>query len=537
MKRLFPLLTFLAVALISMAMAGFAYFATQEATRIKFEATVDDAISRIETRLDLHLTLLRATQAFFDAHGNHVSRTDFQAFISALDVGVNFPGLRGIGVLQLVRAGDEAIAERAIRQEQGLERKVYPQSEQKWRAPVLLFEPLKPSSDKVIGFDMFAEPVRRAAIEAAMQDDAHHATAPIMLGKNSEVEPYPGFIVFARLKLDAAPVTVDASTPVTQGFLYAAFRANELFQSALRRIPLLPVHVDIYDSSIEERNLIFSSATPAVTGIGRIVDTRRMNVAGRQWILQFQPTTAFSPPSSRVIPVMLGLFGLLSAVAISLVARYKERAYDAAERLHETAEKSLMEKDLMLQEMKHRIKNLITRILAISRQTALRATDVKEFSESFSARLQAMAASQDMLTRSRWQKADLSELLRIELGQVFGKDLPEGLLSGPQVLLNETATQALGLTFHELATNALKYGEAGNSVDALKVDWRVERLDRKRVLVLNWRESGQEDLGEPESTGFGTRLIDMNITRELDGSIDRRFLPSGLQVEIRIPLK
>jgi two-component sensor histidine kinase len=234
---------------------------------------------------------------------------------------------------------------------------------------------------------------------------------------------------------------------------------------------------------------------------------------------------------------MLGLFGLLSAVAISLVARYKERAYDAAERLHETAEKSLMEKDLMLQEMKHRIKNLITRILAISRQTALRATDVKEFSESFSARLQAMAASQDMLTRSRWQKADLSELLRIELGQVFGKDLPEGLLSGPQVLLNETATQALGLTFHELATNALKYGEAGNSVDALKVDWRVERLDRKRVLVLNWRESGQEDLAEPESTGFGTRLIDMNITRELDGSIDRRFLPSGLQVEIRIPLK
>jgi two-component sensor histidine kinase len=142
-----------------------------------------------------------------------------------------------------------------------------------------------------------------------------------------------------------------------------------------------------------------------------------------------------------------------------------------------------------------------------------------------------------MLTRSRWQKADLRELLRIELGQVFGKDLPEGLLSGPQVLLDETATQALGLTFHELATNALKYGEAGNSVDALKVEWRVERAGRNKSLVLNWRESGQADLKEPATTGFGTKLINMNITRELYGSIDRRFLPSGLQVEIKVPLK
>ena len=93
-----------------------------------------------------------------------------------------------------------------------------------------------------------------------------------------------------------------------------------------------------------------------------------------------------------------------------------------------------------------------------------------------------MAASQDMLTRSRWQKADLGELLRIELSQAFGKELPDGMLSGPRVMLSETATQALGLTFHELATNALKYGEAGNSADALKVRWSVS--GRLAVAVL-----------------------------------------------------
>ena len=169
----------------------------------------------------------------------------------------------------------------------------------------------------------------------------------------------------------------------------------------------------------------------------------------------------------------------------------------------------------MLQEMKHRIKNSITRVLAIARQTAANAKDIGEFSESFSARLQAMAASQDMLTRSRWQKADLGELLRIELAQVFGKELPDGMLSGPKVLLSETMTQALGLTFHELATNALKYGEAGNSPDALKVEWRLR--DQGDLLALSWRETSNVPVTPPEKPGFGTRLIDMNITQGTEG--------------------
>ena len=536
LKRFFPLLVFLAVALITMVMAGFAYFATQEATRIKFKASVDDAIARVETRLDMHLTVLRVTQAFFAAQDAPISHQQFKTFIDTLDVGVNFPGLRGIGYAQLVRKGDEKLAERIIREGQGLDRQVYPDTDREWRAPVVMFEPLEPSSDVLFGFDMLSEPGRRDAIEAAMQDDLHHATGPVMLGSNSGVQPYRGFLVFTRLKRLAAPEAATAP-PVPQGFLYAAFRANELFHMALQRIPLLPVHVEIYDGRIEPERLMFSSGTPdEAAGLGDIVDTRRMNVAGRQWVLRFRPTSTFAPPSSRVVPVLLGLFGLLLAGAIFVIAHYKERAYDAVEQLHAGAEKSLQEKDLMLQEMKHRIKNLITRVLAIARQTASRSSDVKEFSDSFAARLQAMAASQDMLTRSRWQKADLRELLRIELGQVFGKDLPDDLLTGPRVLLDETATQALGLTFHELATNALKYGEAGTSDAALKVDWRVEQRDRTRTLVMNWRESGQNGLVEPARTGFGTKLIDMNITRELNGTIERRFQPTGLQVEIQIPL-
>jgi len=232
---------------------------------------------------------------------------------------------------------------------------------------------------------------------------------------------------------------------------------------------------------------------------------------------------------------MLGLFGLLLAGAIALIARYQERAYEAAAQLHASAEKSLLEKELMLQEMKHRIKNSIARVLAMARQTASKARDLDEFTASFSARLQAMAASQDLLTRSRWQRGDLGELLRIELGQVFGKELPDAMLQGPRVLLSEATTQALGLTFHELATNALKYGEAGNSPETLKVTWRVEHDGRR--LQLTWTEAGGREVTPPEKPGFGTRLIDMNITRELDGTIRRNYRPDGLEIEIMVPLE
>ncbi|RVD45999.1 histidine kinase, partial [Mesorhizobium sp. M4B.F.Ca.ET.019.03.1.1] len=472
MKKFFPILAFIAVALISLTMAGFAYFATQEAARIKFDATADDALNRIESRIDLHLSLLRSTQALFDARNGDISRNEFKAFFNALDVDNNFAGLRGIGFLRLAKAGDEAAVERDILRDHGVAHQVYPATTQPWRTPIVMFEPIAPSNQASIGYDMFTEPARRVAIEKAMADDQQHASGLIQLGQGTgATQTFPGFLVFVRLNVETAPEVINASRSSTAGFLYAAFRARDLFQTALSRAPLLPVNTEIYDGKVDAGNLLFRSETPPSETLGeRLLVSRKLVVAGRPWTVLFRPTSAFSLPSSRAIPVMLGLFGLLLAGAIALVARYQERAYDAVSLLHETTEKSLLEKELMLQEMKHRIKNSITRVLAIARQTASHATDVKEFSSSFAARLQAMAASQDMLTRSRWQKADLGDLLRIELGQVFGKELPAGILSGPEVLLDETTTQALGLTFHELATNALKYGEAGNSVGALKVD-------------------------------------------------------------------
>jgi CHASE1-domain containing sensor protein/two-component sensor histidine kinase len=527
LKKYFPIVAFAAVALASLAMAGFAYLAAEEATRIKFEATADDALNRIESRVGLHLSLLRDTDAFFTARAGQVSGSEFKTYFDALQVDKNLEGLRGLGLLGMARPGEEALLERAITERLHVEKPIYPRAlDGEWRMPVLLVEPLDRIKLTGIGYDMFSDPLRREAILATIETGEPRATGRVMLGQQAGGEVTPGFLLFSTLE---RPGATD-SRPL--GTVFAAFRTQELLKAVLDKFPQLPVHAEVFDGANDTANLLFRSAAAAADT--DLATTRQLLVAGRPWTIEFRPTAEFTRPSSPAIPVLLGMFGLMLAAAIALLQRYQARAYEAASTLQENAEKSLLEKDLMLQEMKHRIKNSITRVLAIARQTAAGAKDIGEFQDSFSARLQAMAASQDMLTRSRWQKADLGELLRIELAQAFGKELPEGMLNGPKVLLSETMTQALGLTFHELATNALKYGEVGNSSDALKVEWQVR--NQGSVLSLSWRETSSTAVTPPEKPGFGTRLIDMNITRELKGTIRRDYRADGLHIEIEIPL-
>lgn len=537
MKKFFPTIAFVAVALASLVLAGFAYFASRDATRIKFEASADDVVSRIGSRLDMHMSLLRATEAFFSARSGDVSGAEFENFYKTLDVDGNLAGLLSLGYVKLLRPGEEAAAEQEIRQNYGASPTISAVGVP-WVAPIMLLEPTTEENKRFLGFDIAADPSWRRTMELTMADNALHASERRMLDplanwKDHAEAAVPGFVMFVRLGSRDAAQNQD-SVAATKGFLYAVFRARDLFDVILGNAPQLPVSIEAYDQSIDPNNLLFRSEEPPVHGYG-LKTVRMIEVAGRSWAIVLRPTAAFTEPSSPFVPVVLGLFGLLLAGTIAMIARYQERAFDAAAQLHETTEKSLLEKDLMLQEMRHRIKNSIARVLAISRQTAAHSADLKEFSNSFSARLQSMAASQDMLTRSRRQQADLGDLLRVELSQVFGKDLPDGLLSGPQVMLDETMTQALGLTFHELATNALKYGEAGNSVGALKVDWAVEGKGRERTLAFNWTETGKTKLEAPTKTGFGTRLIDMNITRELLGTIEREFRDEGLRVRIRLP--
>jgi two-component sensor histidine kinase len=401
-----------------------------------------------------------------------------------------------------------------------------------------MFEPLNSGNLGAIGFDMFTDPPRRAALEAALKSPEPQATVRLVLGRAvGDEQTYPGFLAFSRIDVMDARDAGGTLKWETVGFLYAAFRAGDLFHTALGKSPLLPVNVEVYDTAVDPDNLLFRSEAPPNGSLGdALAVIRQTVVGGRTWQVVFRPTSTFTPPTSQSVVYLIAATGLLLAAAIAYVMRLQARAHATETALRMSVEKSLKERDLMLQEMKHRIKNSIAKMLAIARQTAANSNSLQDFTSSFVARMQAMAASQDMLTRSQWEKADLGKLLRIELEQVFGPNIEKLHLSGPQMELNETVTQALGLVFHELATNALKYGKAANDDGTLDVEWQIRRTGRQNRLLLAWRERGLSGVSQPATTGFGTKLIDMTITRELGGTITRDFHDDGLRIEIDIPL-
>lgn len=538
MNRFLPLIIFLVVLAIGIGMTSVVYRAEEAGRQSRFEVFADDAIDRVRGRVHQHIALLLATNSFFAAQRGGVSQPAFQDFVAGLDLRGDFEGIRGIGYARLISTGNEYLAEQELLHKYGLNRAVWPASDQQLRTPIVLLEPSDERNRVALGYDMFSESIRRAAMQAAMESGEPRASAPVELVQEITEIKQAGFLVYLPLKsrlADALPQPAERSG--VAGFVYAPFRAGDLHLAALTRTPHLPIVVETYDTTDVAPVLLFRSSTfdDDDVDVSRAVE-RSIEVAGRKWTFFVRATSGFRTKNQHLYTAITGAISLLLAVAMAMSSRFQQKSITTAMELRRVSEKAVQEKDLMLQEMKHRIKNSIARVLAIARQTAANSESLEDFSSSFSARLNSMANAQDMLTRSHWQRADLRELLNKELEQVFGMTCSQEKVTGPAIFLDERTTQALGLTFHELATNALKYGGISTNNGDLSVSWDIVREGKATKLLLDWHETSAVPPEEPSGSGFGTRLIDANIRGELGGTIERAFPSTGMTVRLTIPI-
>jgi PAS domain S-box-containing protein len=182
---------------------------------------------------------------------------------------------------------------------------------------------------------------------------------------------------------------------------------------------------------------------------------------------------------------------------------------------------------LLLREVNHRSKNFLALVQAIARQTL--ATKPEDFMGRFVERIQALAASQDLLVKNAWKGVGLRELARVQLAHF--KDLigTRIELKGPPVLISASAAQAIGMALHELATNAGKYGALTNSTGKVTIEWGLECSQASDTTFgMSWCEQGGPPVAEPSRHGFGSTVIGSLAERSLDASIDLRFHTTGL---------
>lgn len=179
---------------------------------------------------------------------------------------------------------------------------------------------------------------------------------------------------------------------------------------------------------------------------------------------------------------------------------------------------------LMIDELNHRVKNTLATVQSIAMQTARSNAEPERFAESFQARLLALSHTHDLLTRSHWEGADLHEVLEHETAAHGRKRV---LLNGPGAPLKPSAALALGMIFHELATNAAKYGALSVPEGRVAVDWR---LADDGALTIDWREQGGPPVVAPTRRGFGSRLIERSVKHDLAGDITTEYGEDGLFV-------
>ena len=182
---------------------------------------------------------------------------------------------------------------------------------------------------------------------------------------------------------------------------------------------------------------------------------------------------------------------------------------------------------LLMDELNHRVKNTLATVQAIAQQTLRGSATPEQFAEAFESRLLALSKTHNALTDSRWEGAGLWQILQQELSPYGAERVT---LSGADVQLSARVALALGMVFHELATNAAKYG-ALSAGGRLRVSWTMDA----DALLLEWRETGGPAPTPPTRRGFGSRLIERSITGELQGSVMIDYAPEGLICGFTVP--
>lgn len=191
-----------------------------------------------------------------------------------------------------------------------------------------------------------------------------------------------------------------------------------------------------------------------------------------------------------------------------------------------------MRQALLVRELHHRVKNNLATVLAVANLSGRNAASLEEYKSKLRDRIQSMARSHTLLTENAFQRAPITRILENEL-EAYGDASNDRIqLSGPEIELPAEAAVSLGMAFHELATNAGKYGSLSREGGRLNVDWSVKEGQAGRRLHVLWRESGGPPVTPPNRTGFGSRLLDNVIGGQLRGRVQMRFEPSGLVAEI-----
>jgi len=519
------------IATLLAAGASFLYNRGEEADR------ADRVAMQIDMRLRDHIAVLEGVRALYQSDSQS-SGPGIRAYLASLRPQVHAPGMEGIGIAVAMRQGTPAAAEAMLRQNYGRDIPVWPATSQPIGFPVILVEPYTPRRDQALGYDMYSERIRRAAMRRAWQTGQPAASGIVQLVQEKGVaKRQPGFLIYVPIYAgraasgpaapsgDASPPAAFATAPNArpiEAFVYAPFRIHDLMTAVLGSQLETIEGLEIYAGEGPAAPLVFSHGT-----MGWDTHDEKLRIGDRQWTMR----VSYGRLLERIgRPFGIFLFGFAIMLLAMQLHRLQQRRVGAFQALADEQALRAAERELMIGEMAHRMKNAFARIGALARITLRESTSLEDFEARFDGRMRALSDAKQMLVSGAVGSVELGCIVRreLELAGVSAERL--AAIAGPEVQLDDEAAQALSLAVHEFVTNSIKYGAlAGHG--HLAVGWRRDDGE----IELDWTESGLAETPRIDTESFGTQFIRTMIERQLKGSWSRTAVDNSLSIVIRWP--
>jgi two-component sensor histidine kinase len=195
------------------------------------------------------------------------------------------------------------------------------------------------------------------------------------------------------------------------------------------------------------------------------------------------------------------------------------------------------QRDLLVRELHHRVKNLLTAAQSLATLSARSARDPQDFARQFGERLRSLARTHTLLLEEPEGLLSLRALLT-QLLAPYRIEADRIAMTGPDVQLPAEAAVPLGMVLHELATNALKYGALSVPEGRLRIDWQLAPRDGAPLLVLEWTEQdGPAIAAPPQREGFGSQLLRRALSALPDGGTEVTWRKEGLTVRMTLGLR
>ncbi|KAB2922312.1 MAG: PAS domain S-box protein, partial [Dechloromonas sp.] len=295
-------------------------------------------------RLQAYELVLQGGGAFVES-SKQVDRDEWQRYVSLLELDQNLPGMQAMGLGVLVKDSERTRHVASIRREGYAGYEVRPPGAREQYVIVQYLEPMTPTNRTALGLDMWAEPVRRDAMEHARDTGRAALSGKVTLAMEKEGSTQPGFLIYLPVYRNDLPhASIAERRQALFGFVYAAFRANDLMRHLLGG-DLRDVDLILYDGKEEPESLLFDSGMNAAPHLrGRHSVRLPIDIGGHRWLAHFQSSREFDRVTTSYLPGSIAVGGLLLGLLIFSVlfvnARHQRAVETIASRLADS-EKSL----------------------------------------------------------------------------------------------------------------------------------------------------------------------------------------------------